>query len=160
MLTTEIAADSTNVVEFRKATAEDTASGLLMQAVMNGWPESRKDCHPLLLEYWTYREEISAENGLLFKGQRLIISEKHHNRALQTICEGHFGIDKMQMRATELVIWPMIKTDILQTAKSCKVCQTFSRSKQRDIRMPHEVPQWSWEKMGADFLSWNLPITA
>ena len=37
MLITEIPADSTSVAEFRKATVGDT-SGLLMQAVMNGWP--------------------------------------------------------------------------------------------------------------------------
>ena len=53
--------------DFRSATAEDTASSLLLQVVANGWPEVKKDCHPFLLDYWTYREEISAENGLLFK---------------------------------------------------------------------------------------------
>ena len=51
MLTTELPADSSSVVEFEKATAKDTTSSLLMQAVMNGCPESRKDCHPLLLDY-------------------------------------------------------------------------------------------------------------
>ena len=47
MLTTEIPADSTSVAEFRKATVEDTTSGLQMQEDINGWPESRKDCHVL-----------------------------------------------------------------------------------------------------------------
>ena len=73
--TTEIPTDSTSVAELRKTTAEDTTSGLLLQIVMNGRPESRKDCHSLLLYYWTYREEISAENGLLLKGYRDIIPE-------------------------------------------------------------------------------------
>ena len=36
MFTIEIPADSTSVAEFRKATAEDKTSGLLMQAAMNG----------------------------------------------------------------------------------------------------------------------------
>ena len=105
MLTIELPIDSTSVEELRKATAEDTTSGLLMQAVMNGWPEPRKDCYPLLLDYWTYREEISVENGLLFKGHRLIIPERIHNRALQTIHEGHFGVEKMQLKAKESVFW-------------------------------------------------------
>ena len=61
-----VSANSTSVAEFRKATAEDTTSGLLMSAVMNCWPESRKDCYPLLQDYWTYREEIIAKNALLF----------------------------------------------------------------------------------------------
>ena len=96
---------------------------------MNGWTESRKDCRPLVLDYWTYREE-SAEKGLLFKGHRLIIPEKLHNSTLQTIHEGHFGVENMQLRATESVFWPKITADILQTAQGCMVYQTFSRSQQ------------------------------
>ena len=99
MLTTEIPADSTSVAEFRKAIPEDTTSGLLIQAVINGWPESKKDCHPLLVDYWTYREEISAHNGLLFKEHRLIVPEKFHNRNIQTIHEEHSSVEKMQLRA-------------------------------------------------------------
>ena len=53
MFTTELSTDSTSVAEFRKATAEDTTSGLLKKVVMNFWPESRKDCHLHLLDYWT-----------------------------------------------------------------------------------------------------------
>ena len=93
MLTTEIPTDSTSVALFRKATVEDTTSGCVMHAVMNGWPESRTDCHPLLLDYWTYRE-ISAENGLLFKGHRLIIPEMLCNRTLLTMHEDHFDVQK------------------------------------------------------------------
>ena len=83
MLTEEIPADSTRVGDFRRATVEDTISGLLMRVVANGWPELKKDCHPLLVDYWSYREEISAENGLLFKGHRLIVPEKLRSRVLQ-----------------------------------------------------------------------------
>ena len=96
-----------------------------MRVVSNGWPEVRKDCHPFLLDYWTYREEISAENGLLFKGHRLIVPEKLRDRVLQTIHEGHFGFEKMLLRAREAVFWPGITSDLLQTAQSCEVCQTF-----------------------------------
>ena len=75
MLTEEIPADSTRVGDFRRATAEDTISGLLMQVVAKGWPELKKDCHPLLVDYWSYTEEISAENGQLFKGYRIIVPQ-------------------------------------------------------------------------------------
>lgn len=65
MLTEEIPADRATIADFRRATADDMTSGLLIQGVINGWPGKRKDCHPLLVDYWTYREEIIAENGLL-----------------------------------------------------------------------------------------------
>ena len=155
MLTDEIPADSTRIEDFRCFTAEDTTSSLLMEVVSNGWPESKRDCHPLLADYWTYREEISAENGLLFKGHRLIVPKKLRNKVLQTIHEGHFGIDKMQLRAREAVYWPGITTDILQIAKHCETCRTFSRSQQRETLMPHEVPQGPWEKLGVDFFEFQ-----
>ena len=74
ILTTEIPADSTSEAEFRKATAEDTTLGLLMQAVMKGSPKSIKDCYSLLLDYWTYRDQCRscstlqrAQNHHLYK---------------------------------------------------------------------------------------------
>lgn len=82
MLTQEIPADTASIADFWYATADNTTSGLLMLAVTNGWPDTRKDCQPLLMDYWTYREEISAENGLLFKGHRLIIPAKLPNRTV------------------------------------------------------------------------------
>ena len=68
MLTEESPAYTASIEDVRHATADDTTSGLLMQAVINGWSDTRSYCHPLLVDYWTYREEVSAENGLLFKG--------------------------------------------------------------------------------------------
>ena len=155
MLTEEIPADSARIRDFRSATAEDTTSGLLMQVVSNGWPEVTKDCHPFLLDYWTYREEISTENGLLFKGHRPIVPEKLRHRVPQTIHKGHFGFEKMLVRAREAVFWPGITSDLLQTAQSCEVCQTFSRSQQRETLLPHEVPQGPWERLGIDFFEFQ-----
>ena len=155
MLTEEIPADTASIADFRRATAEDTTSGLLIQAVVNGWSDARKDCHPLLEDYWTYREEKSAENSLLFKGHRLIVPEKLRNRTLQTIHKGPYRVEKMQLRAGESVFWPRIWADILQAAQSCNVCQTFSKSQQRKTLMAHEVSQGPWEKLAIDFFEFQ-----
>lgn len=60
LLTEEISAGTASVADFQHATVDGMASGLLMQAVINGWPNARKDCYPLLVDYWTYRDKISA----------------------------------------------------------------------------------------------------
>jgi len=111
MLTEEIPADFPRIRDFRSATAQDTTSGLLMQVVAKGRPEVKKYYHPFFLDYWTYREEISAEDDLLFKGHRLIVPEKLHYRVLQTIHKGHLGSEKMLLRAQEAVFWPGITSD-------------------------------------------------
>ena len=43
----------------------------------------------------------------------------------QTIHKGHFGFEKMQLRAREAIFWPGITSDLLQAAQGCEVCQTF-----------------------------------
>ena len=35
------------------------------------------------------------------------------------------------------------------------MCQTFSRSQQRETLLPHEVPQGPWEKLGIDFFEFE-----
>ena len=35
------------------------------------------------------------------------------------------------------------------------MCQTFSRSQQRETLLPHEVPQGPWEKLGIDFFEFQ-----
>ena len=42
MLTAEIPANPASIECFKQVTAEDQVSGLLMKAVMDGWPQSRK----------------------------------------------------------------------------------------------------------------------
>lgn len=44
LLREKIPAHSTRIADFRCARAEDTTSGLLIQVVAYGWPESTKDC--------------------------------------------------------------------------------------------------------------------
>ena len=154
LLTEDVPADSTSMNSFRRETSKDTVSGLLMRAVAEGWPDSKKDCHPLITDYWNYRDEISAENGLLFKGHRLIVPETLRNRILQTIHEGHFGIEKMQLRARESVFWPKITADVLQMAQGCCTCQTHSRS-QKETLLQHEVPCGPWEKVCVDFFEFR-----
>lgn len=63
ILTKESPAYTASIADFWRATADDTTSGLLTQAVINGWSDTRNYCHPLLVDYWTYREEVSAENS-------------------------------------------------------------------------------------------------
>ena len=91
----------------------------------------------------------------MFKGNRLIVPKKLHDRVLQTIHEGDFGFEKMLLRAQEAVFWPGITSNLLPTAQSCEVCQTFSRSQQRETLLPHEVRQGPWEKLGIDFFEFQ-----
>ena len=88
-------------------------------------------------------------------GHRLIIPEKFQNRTLQTIHEGHFSVEKNQLRAKESAIWPKITRDILQTVLSCKAATSFPGANREKFWGHIRFPQGPWEKMGTDFFEFE-----
>ena len=65
---------------------------LLKEIVTQGWPEKIKDLPPELQPYWTFQEAITVADGLLLKGNRIIIPDKDRPQILKQIHEGHLGI--------------------------------------------------------------------
>ena len=67
-----------------------------------GWPQSRKDCPEQLLDFWSFRQEISEEDGL-YKNQRLIVPHSERLETLKVLHLGHYAVDKRQLGALETV---------------------------------------------------------
>ena len=72
----------TRLQELRLATQSDPTLCSLAKTVHEGWPQSRKACPEQLLDFWSFRQEINKEDGLLYKNQRLIVP---HSERLETI---------------------------------------------------------------------------
>ena len=43
---------------------------MLRHVILAGWPESRKECHLLVLDYWNYRDELTFDHGSILKGNK------------------------------------------------------------------------------------------
>ena len=57
----------------RQATAADDTLQNLMTTVRSGWPENKQKLLPGLKPYWTFREEMAVDDGILYKGQIMVI---------------------------------------------------------------------------------------
>ena len=67
----------------RTATATDVQMQKLKQTVLDGWPDTRSDCHKLLLDFWNYRDEITYIDGILLKGTKVIIPKNVAKKCLK-----------------------------------------------------------------------------
>ena len=76
----------------RQSTAKDDTLALLKHTVQHGWPQTITKLPPELCPYWTFREEISIEDGILLKGERIIIPAVDHLDNLQQLHHGHLGL--------------------------------------------------------------------
>ena len=136
--------------EFREATKNDSTLQLLAQTVYEGWPKTIQDCPCSIQLYWYFRDEIMYEDGILYKGTRLIIPETERKATLSVLHMGHYALNKMNLRARETVYWPGISEVIKITYQRCIICAKFTRTVQKETLKPTETPLHSWDKLGLD----------
>ena len=140
----------TRLQELRLATQSDPTLSSLTKTVHEGWPQSKKDCLEQLLDFLSFRQEISEEDGLLYKNHWLIMPYSERLETLKVLHLGHYTIDKMQLRALETVYWPGINKDILKCYQSCKTCIKYSKSQRNEPLQPHLTPELPWHTVAKD----------
>ena len=61
---------------------------------LNGWSTKFHEVPHIACQYWGTRDELSVDNGLLTKGDRICIPPELYERMLHDLHEGHKGIEK------------------------------------------------------------------
>ena len=139
--------------ELQEATERDPSLKFLAKTVHEGWPNVIKDCPHSIQSYWYFRDEITYEDGILYKGTRLIIPKSERASTLKVLHMGHYATDKMNLRARETVYWPGISEDIRHTYHHYHICAKFARTQQRETLQFIETPQTAWEQLGLDIFT-------
>ena len=87
----------TRLQELRLATQSDLTLSSLTKTIHKGWPQSKKDCPEQLLDFWSFRQEISEEDGLLYKNQRPIMPHIERLETLKVLHLGHYAVNKCSL---------------------------------------------------------------
>ena len=98
--------------EVKDETAKDQTLQLLSRQVAQGWSDNAKKADLAVKPYWSLRDDISVEDGIVLLGSRIIIPKSLRSNILQQIHNGHFGIEKCKLRAKSCVYWPNIYKEI------------------------------------------------
>ena len=148
---------NTKLAELKHATAEDEQLHSLTKYILDGFPERQRDLPSDIRQYWSCRDELSIENGLLIKGQQLIIPTTLRPEYLAKVHEGHQGITRCQARARMSIYWPGISKDIENIVKECYLCQKHQDSQPKEPLEPitPNIPQQSWHTLSMDLFHLN-----
>ena len=76
----------------REATEADATLRQLKTIIRQGWPASKEEVPENVRDYFSFREELSIQNGLVFKGERLAIPASMRDNMLAKIHASHIGI--------------------------------------------------------------------
>ena len=112
----------------RAATAADDDMQALKQTILEGWPESKVDINTQTSAYFAMRDELVVNDGLIFKGERVIVPRGMRKQIKQRLYMSHLGADSMLRRARECVFWPGMAADIRQLAGDGEACQSLANA--------------------------------
>ncbi|MEW8548052.1 MAG: RNase H-like domain-containing protein [Candidatus Thiodiazotropha sp.] len=143
------------IQRIQDVTRDDKQMQMLIGVIKSGWPETRQSCPNNVLEYWNHRDEISCENDIVFKGQKLVIPAAMRDEMIKAVHVGHFGIDKSVGRARDIMFWPGMSKQITDYVQSCAICNKYKDSNQKEPLHPHDVPQRPWQNLSLDLFTWN-----
>ncbi|XP_048583419.1 uncharacterized protein K02A2.6-like [Nematostella vectensis] len=140
-VTDTLPASPAKLQQIRDLTTSDPTLSQLRDTICKGWPESREKCPSMLYDYWNFREELTIEDGLVLKGEKIVIPPTLRPEILDTLHKGHLAQEKFLLRARTSVFWPGITKDVVNLVKICEACQKQQRHNQKPPILQPEPPR-------------------
>ena len=136
-------------------TVKDQTLQLLKETVNKGWPRKKKLCPDVLKPYWNSRNIICEHDGVLFKGEQVVVPVALRPEAIKNIHEGHMGIVKCIDRAKSCAYWPGYIQHIKDAVEGCSLCQKYRDANPHAPLQQHEVPDYPYQVLGSDLFELN-----
>ena len=102
------------------------------------------------LPYWSFREQISFSDGILFKGEKIIIPKAMQSEMLKLIHSSHLGIAKSFKPSKRHFI---LARNVISNSRCCFSLwdlYTYQSKNHKEPLIPHSVPDRPWYKLGID----------
>ena len=121
-----------------------------MTLISAGWPDDKLQSHLCLRKYRPYRDELSTQNGPVFRGTRIIIP--HSTRTKFTACAhcSHLGIQYTINTARDIMYWPRMTADLTEVVQRCETCQQMKPALPKEPMITYPVPTLPWQIVASD----------
>ena len=100
------------------------------------------------LPYYYCRDEMTVEDGIIFRGDRIVIPESLRPTMKQRVHAGHTGINSCLQRARTYLYWPGMSEEIWQVSQSCETCLSLQIKQSQQTLILHQIQTSPWTKFG------------
>lgn len=109
---------SSRLNEFRDHTARDKDLQALCMIIQSGWPKRDVNLPASVRQYFTFRDELAIEDGIVMKGPKAVIPQSLQREYITILHRGHPGTEATKRRARSIVFWPSMSKDIEKETSS------------------------------------------
>jgi len=139
----------------REATAKDASLQVLMQVVQQGWPHSKSLVPVEARPYFKSHDELSVQDGLLLKGQQVIVPATLRLEMIRKLHSSHIEVESCLRRAREALYWPLMSAEIKDYVNSCSVCNTLQPAQCQEPLSSNDIPNQPWSKVATNLFAFN-----
>ena len=94
---------SERLIDLRKKTELDEGLQQLKHIIKNGWPETKEEVSSEIREYLNFKEELSIQDGILFKGNRVIVPVALRPHMITQVHSSHLDIASCLNKARDVL---------------------------------------------------------
>ena len=141
--------------DIKEATESDNDLRALATLLTQGWPDKNTRVPLQIRSYFTFREELTTQNGLVYKGERVVVPPSARQKVLQKLHLSHRGIQGTIRRAREAFYWPGMNKDITDYISKCSTCNAYRCDQQKEPLISYEVPSRPWQSISADLFEFR-----
>ena len=123
----ELNASPTKLDQIKTETQVDEELQMLVRYINSGLPAKHSECSESVRKYFNFRDELSVVDGLILKGNCIVIPAKLRDDALSQLHRSHLGKCKTILHAHTCIFWPGINLDIKNLISRCDECQKFQK---------------------------------
>ena len=145
--------NSSRLNDIRIATDSDSTLQQLKQMILQGWPTHKSAVPSDIAVFFDYRDELTIQDGIVLRGNRVVIPVSLRNDMKQRVHAGHLGINSCLQRARKLIYWPGMSRDIRQYVQACPVCATYPDKQPPETLKRHDLPERPWQNVGTDIFT-------
>ena len=127
----------------------------LKETITSGWPETRAEAPASTLPYWDVRDQLSEIDGIILKGERVLVPPSMRKEMLERIHQGHMGIEKLKRRARDVLYWPGMNSQINDMVTRCSIFLEHQSKNNKTLMIPSQIPNAPWEKVATDLFPWD-----
>ena len=146
-------ASDSKLEEIRLHQREDETCRMLMSYCQDGWPD-RSQLQGTINQYWPFRSELTLVEGLLLYGSRIVIPSSLRLGVLDSLHEGHQGINKCRSRAQQSIWWPGLSRQIAELVSNCSTCCKNMKNHMEPL-IPGQFPDSPWLKIATDLFEFK-----
>ena len=137
-----------NKREMIQATNEDETLKSLRKHLL----ESRKQMPRELKQFEIVASELCVTSeGLIMRGNRIVVPHKLQQRVVKLAHTGHQGIEKTKRLLRTFVWFPYMDKAAENEVKCCKKCQVNINTQRLEPLSMSKMPSMPWEELCCDF---------